>query len=208
MFVLGEVVPLERPVRAEGSVEVWLQNLLVMSQESVHGVIRNCFQYINDSQFNMLEMIQKFQAQFCILGIQMIWTKEAENALVMCRQEKRIMGETNLKFLEMLNLLIAQTTRNLDKIERKKYETLITVHMHQKDVFDALIKLNTKHANDFEWLKQSRFYYRQDIEKMHICITDVTFDYMNEFLGCQDRLVITPLTDRCYITLSQAISGC
>ena len=204
----GEVVTLERAVRAEGSVELWLTNLLNMSQESVHGVIRNCFLYISDSQFNMLEMIQKFQAQFCILGIQMIWTREAENALSLCKQEKRIMSDTNGKFLDILNLLIARTTRNLDKIERKKYEILITVHMHQRDVFEAMVKMNIKNPNDFEWLKQSRFYFKQDIEKMHISITDVTFDYQNEFLGCQDRLVITPLTDRCYITLSQALGMC
>ena len=184
----GEVVQLERAVRAEGSVELWLTNLLNMSQESVHGVTRNCFLYINDSQFNMIEMIQKFQAQFCILGIQMIWTRDAENALSLCKQEKRIMNDTNGKFLDILNLLIAQTTRNLDKIERKKYEILITVHMHQRDVFEAMVKMNIKNSNDFEWLKQARFYFKQDIEKMHISITDVTFDYQNEFLGCQGRV--------------------
>ena len=201
----GESVQLERAVRAEGSVEVWLQNLLTMSQESVHCIIRQCHQYVNDSQFSLLEMVQKFQAQICILGVQMIWTRDAENALALCRQEKKIMADTNQRFLEMLNTLISQTTKNLDKIERKKYETLITIHMHQRDVFEAMVKMNVKNIMDFEWLKQARFYFRQDLEKMQISVTDVTFDYQNEYLGCQDRLVITPLTDRCYITLSQAL---
>ena len=203
-----EVVPLEAPVRAEGSVEVWLGSLLKAAQESLHGIIRQAFHFINDPGFELLEFIKKFQAQVGILGIQMIWTREAENALLSAKTERKIMTETNNKFLEMLNTFIGETTKDISKMARTKFETLITVHMHQRDIFDTLVKNNCKNAMDFEWLKQARFYFKLDLEKTLVCITDVNFYYQNEYLGCQDRLVITPLTDRCYITLSQALGLC
>jgi hypothetical protein len=55
------VVHLERPVRAEGSVEVWLNGLLQSSQEAIHCIIRQAFHFINDSNFDLLEFVTKFQ---------------------------------------------------------------------------------------------------------------------------------------------------
>ena len=46
--------------------------------------------------------------------------------------------------LEMLNTLIGQTVKNMSKMERTKFETLITVHMHQRDIFDMLVRQNIK----------------------------------------------------------------
>lgn len=59
----GEVIPLEKAVRAEGSVETWLTQLLVTSQQSLHSIIRQANGAINDSNFHLLQFLDKMPAQ-------------------------------------------------------------------------------------------------------------------------------------------------
>jgi len=77
--------------------------------------------------------------QVGLLGLQMIWTAESEVALQNARYDKHLMPATNQKFLGILNQLINVTTQELTRIERTKFETLVTIHVHQKDIFDDLV---------------------------------------------------------------------
>lgn len=115
------------------------------------------------------------------------------------------MKVTNQRFLDLLNSLIELTSKDLTKMQRIRFETMVTIHVHQRDIFDNMCKLKIRSLLDFEWQAQTRFYYNDENDDITVKITDVIFLYQNEYLGITERLAITPLTDRCYITLAQAI---
>lgn len=58
---------------------------------------------------------------------------------------------------------------------------------------------------DFEWLRQLRYYWEQDIDDLAVQMSNSRYIYAYEYLGASARLVVTPLTDRCYLCLMGAL---
>lgn len=69
----------------------------------------------------------------------MLWTKDAEEALQQADDDREVMSLIKKKFLNLLSILIKQTTYDLSKFDRVKYETLVTIHVHQSDIFNDLV---------------------------------------------------------------------
>jgi dynein heavy chain len=68
-------------------------------------------------------------------------------------------GDVNNKIANLMSILL-EITRNKEIMggARTNAETLITIHVHQKDVFEDLTRnsvpeKNVKSIGDFDWLK-------------------------------------------------------
>lgn len=94
---------------------------------------------------------------------------------------------------------------------RSSFVLQITELVHQRDVTRSLIKSKIDNSKSFEWLSQMRFYFdpkQTDVlQQLSIQMANAKFNYGFEYLGVQDKLVQTPLTDRCYLTMTQALEA-
>lgn len=61
---------------------------------------------------------------------------------------------------------------------------------------DELVQRGVVGVKDFSWVCQLRYYWVNELIKVSMMLT--TLDYGYEYLGNTSRLVITPLTDRCF----------
>jgi dynein heavy chain 2 len=87
----------------------------------------------------------------------------------------------------------------------QKVKSLILDIIHNVDVVEQLVRdpiVQTNNINDWMWFKQLKYYI--DVKGGEVCkvgMCDAFFDYTFEYQGNAPKLVHTPLTDKCYLTL-------
>ena len=85
-----------------------------------------------------------------------------------------------------------------------KLKALILDIIHNIDVVDTLMNdsiSQTKNPNDWMWFKQLRYAVDGRSGQALVGMADAFFDYSFEYQGNAQKLVHTPLTDKCYLTL-------
>lgn len=95
---------------------------------------------------------------------------------------------------------------SLTNNDRTKLDTLITIDVHNRDTINEFVKDNVIKIEDFKWQSQLRFYWIYNLDNCWINQCTGRFEYGYEYMGLNERLVVTPLTDRIYLTITQALS--
>jgi dynein heavy chain len=203
----GEQVPFHSHVVVDGPVEAWLRLIEEKMVACLQKIFPNCLGAFRGKKD---KWIKDFPGQLLITCSQTNWTTDCTRGLTeISKGNKKALRQLKKKQVGYLNKLADFVRRPMSKVERKKTVALITMEIHSRDVMEKMIKANCKTLNDFEWLMQLRFYFNKDSGEFGTCEvkqTNANLEYSYEYQGNNGRLVITPLTDRCVLTMTTAIN--
>eukprot|EP00736_Rhodelphis_marinus_P010572 Rmarinus@m.9666 len=216
----NEYAPYSELFTCEGPVEGWLRDLTTAMQKNLQATLRDALRAYEDPQKPRHLWIFDWPAGVAIVATRIVFTEDVnlafddlengnENALKDYREKLQVQ-------LDNLSDLILQDQTSND---RRKLITLVTVDVHARDVVSKMITDKCEDSTVFQWQSQLRYHMIREDENAEnpdnanaglcrINICDFSAFYGYEYIGNAGCLVITPLTDRCYITLTQASNIC
>lgn len=206
----GEVVQFKQPVKSQEDtrINVWLGKVEDQMRYTLSQLLEEAVrQYPTDDNIDAyLKWVFDFPAQIIILATQVQWSRAVENTL-------KTGGSDLVPVMDSLDvalrILSERVLSDVKNDVRKKYEQLITEIVHQKSVTKRLVQEKVDSLDDFRWLYHMRYYFNttetDPLKKLIIKVSNASFSYGFEYLGVGERLVQTPLTERCYLTLTQAL---
>ncbi|ETN24826.1 hypothetical protein PPTG_01014 [Phytophthora nicotianae INRA-310] len=214
-----ETISFENKVHLEGKVEVYMQTILESMQLTLKGhVTRSIARFPEQNRLEWL--LQKVlpategatnkdnmdAAQIALLVAGIEYARSVESTFeLLSKGHATAMKELLDKIVIQLTDLIKLTQTNLPKGDRQRAMCMITMDAHSRDIVQKLLYEEITTPSSFIW--QSQLKQRRSDHQNHtyLEICDATFDYGFEYLGNGPRLVITPLTDRIYVTATQAL---
>ena len=200
----NEHVKLIRPIdvnqgEKKGHVEFWLLEVEEIMIKTLSGITYEAMMDYETAVRN--EWVLKWAGQIVLCVNLIHWTLGVEKAIEDYENDGMAKYENFLKaqLADIVMLIRGELTEN----NRITICALIVLDVHARDVVHLLVNKNIKNENDFDWIAQMRYVWDKE-SKLRVKMINAVLDYGFEYIGNSERLVITPLTDRCYRTLMGA----
>lgn len=214
--VQGEVVELDSPISLSKTSRVseWLCELQSRMQSTLGNLLGRAVLHfaavfeddkvvVQSSIFD--EFVTHYPTQIIVLASQVWWTQSVEEALRGPKSFSLSLERTQ----GLLRHLTGLVVHTIDPLQRGRYEQLITELVFQRNIVESLVHYKVIDISDHRWQLQLRHYLLPGVEpaaSLNVKMATATFAYGFEYLGVTDRLVRTPLTERCFLTMLQALS--
>lgn len=195
-----EKVGLGKNLKARGNVEEWLLAVEKRMKDTLQDLMKKgLLDY--DTRPRKEWIGNNHPGQIVATVAQMTWARGTERAL---RSSDAIgaMQEWSAEYKRELQELIILIRSDLSKLVRYIIVALVTTDVHARDIIDELCDRGVSSIHDFLWQQQLRYYWDTQIDNCLIRHSNATLNYGYEYMGATSRLVITPLTDRCWLTLT------
>ncbi|XP_073997627.1 dynein beta chain, ciliary-like isoform X3 [Rhodnius prolixus] len=200
----GEFVDMFWPCECVGAVEDWLNALTLAMVRTVREYFRRALLAYGDKPRH--EWVFDFPAQTVMVIVQVMWSAEVTVAFKFLEEGyENSMKDYQKKQIFQVSQLINVMLGELSDATRLMITAICTIEVHSRDIVAKMIASKVGSAREFQWQSQLRHRWDHDLGDCFINICDAQFKYQYEYFGNQPRLVITPLTDRCYITLTQSL---
>ena len=187
----------------DGPVEVWLQNVVDSMRQALMTEFKTSI--ISYDEKPRTKWLFDQSTPNTVMITRVFFTQEMNETFDQMEEgNDGAMKDFYQKQVLQLAGLIELINGELTKNDRKKIVTLCTIDVHARDVVQRLIDARVESATCFEWASQLRYSQNEKTMNSQINICDAEVAYGYEYTGNCGCLVITPLTDRCYITLTQA----
>ncbi|SPP80284.1 dynein heavy chain 10, axonemal [Drosophila guanche] len=204
----GEVMEFRHVARAQGRVEYWMNDVLDEMRRSNRFISKTAiYDFGTDLEIARPDWLMNYQGMVGLAASQVWWTAEVEEAFDQAQNHgnMRAMKDFLSKNNHQIEELVLKVRSNLSRNDRLKFKAQCTVDVHARDIIDSFVRDNVLDASEFSWESQLRFYWVKFYDNLHVFQCSGSFDYGYEYMGLNGRLVITPLTDRIYLTITQAL---
>ncbi|EAA13034.3 AGAP011441-PA [Anopheles gambiae str. PEST] len=194
-------------LEARGSVEKWLSWVEASMLEAVRSQISASYRAYPEKTRCKWALDWPGMVVLCVS--QIYWAASIHQCFRK-RNNTLILDLFDRLQVELMDVVALMRSKDLSNLQRITVKALIVIDVHAKDVVQELIRNRVSSENDFQWLAQLRYYWEEggDGESAAAAVTvkiiNAAVQFACEYLGNSDRLVITPLTDRCYRTLMGA----
>ncbi|KAJ7369814.1 hypothetical protein OS493_036331 [Desmophyllum pertusum] len=199
----GESVQLPKTLRARGTVESWLYNVELAMYETVKMHLKKCLLDYGTRDYS--EWVLAHPGQAVLTVSQIVYNRNVLSCFRTSRPKDALQSKRE-KLVSVLHDLSQMVTSSLVPHQHQTLEALLTIDVHARDVLDSMIANQVYQMEDFQWTRQLRYEWNDDRHACMVRHSNAVFEYGYEYLGCSPRLVITPLTDRCYLTLTGALN--